>query len=53
MKRLFALSLPALLMACAPGTIPGVRTFKNQASHVTGRIDYPQDPPAGGAHNPV
>lgn len=51
MKRLCALTLPALLMACARGNISGVVTFQNSASHGTGRIDYPQDPPAGGAHN--
>jgi hypothetical protein len=53
MKRLFALILPLLLGACARGNISGVRIFENQAAHLTGRIDYPQDPPAGGAHNPV
>ena len=53
MMRLSGLALLVLLMACAPGTIPGVKIFENQASHVTGRIDYPQNPPAGGAHNPV
>ena len=37
MKRLFALTLPALPVACAPGTVAGVRTFVNQASHVTAR----------------
>ena len=51
MKRLVALTLPVLLTACARGNISGVVTFENQASHVTGRVDYPQDPPAGGAHN--
>ena len=51
MKRLFVLTLPFLLMPCGPGTIPEVKIFKNPASHVTGRIDYPQDSPAGGAYN--
>ncbi|MGY2897142.1 DUF3105 domain-containing protein [Deinococcus sp. UYEF24] len=52
MKRLCALILPALLIACASGRISGVKVFANQGSHVTGRVDYPQEPPAGGAHNP-
>jgi len=51
MNRLFVLTLPLLLMACTRGNISGVVIFGNQASHLTGRIDYPQDPPAGGAHN--
>ncbi len=29
MKRLFALTLPVLLMACMPGNIPWVKTFEN------------------------
>lgn len=35
----------------APIVIPGVQTFANEATHVTGAVDYPQDPPAGGPHS--
>jgi len=31
--------------------IAGVETFSNETQHVEGVVDYPQDPPAGGAHN--
>jgi len=34
-------------------TIEGVETFDNVTQHVDGTVDYPQDPPAGGPHNPV
>lgn len=34
-------------------TIEGVKTFDNAAGHVTGSVDYPQTPPAGGEHNPM
>ncbi|MGG7466114.1 DUF3105 domain-containing protein [Plantibacter sp. YIM 135347] len=33
--------------------IAGVKTFQNTAGHVEGKVDYPQNPPAGGEHNPV
>lgn len=33
-------------------TIEGVETFDNDAGHTTESVDYPQDPPAGGPHNP-
>jgi hypothetical protein len=33
--------------------IPGVETFQvASADHTTEAVDYPQDPPAGGPHNP-
>ncbi|MFT3797107.1 DUF3105 domain-containing protein [Microbacterium sp.] len=32
-------------------TIEGVETFTNETEHVTGTVDYPQNPPAGGPHN--
>jgi hypothetical protein len=32
-------------------TIEGVETFQNTSEHVTGTVDYPQSPPAGGPHN--
>lgn len=32
-------------------TIEGVETFDNGTDHVTGEVDYPQTPPAGGPHN--
>ncbi len=33
--------------------IPGVETFEvESASHTTDPVDYPQDPPAGGPHDP-
>ncbi len=53
MKGQAALILPVLLMACSTGNIRGVRTFENLPSHVSGQVDYPQDPPAGGAHSVV
>lgn len=31
--------------------IEGVETFSNETLHVEGTVDYPQNPPAGGAHN--
>lgn len=31
--------------------IEGVETFENDTAHVEGVVDYPQNPPAGGAHN--
>lgn len=31
--------------------IDGVETFSNETLHVEGTVDYPQNPPAGGAHN--
>src|SRR6478735_10459810 len=33
--------------------IEGVETFDNESQHVEGVVDYPQTPPAGGAHNPA
>src|SRR5690606_38661138 len=32
--------------------IEGVVTFENVTTHVEGAVDYPQNPPAGGPHNP-
>src|SRR5215211_6115647 len=33
--------------------IPGVETFEvESATHTTDPVDYPQDPPVGGPHNP-
>lgn len=34
-------------------TIDGLQTFENEADHVTGAVEYPQTPPAGGPHNAV
>ncbi|RCS61331.1 DUF3105 domain-containing protein [Microbacterium sp. JB110] len=34
-----------------PSSIEGVETFDNGTDHVTGEVDYPQNPPAGGPHN--
>ncbi|WP_336603858.1 DUF3105 domain-containing protein [Agromyces seonyuensis] len=36
-----------------PGEIEGVETFENTSEHVSGTVEYPQDPPAGGQHNQV
>ncbi|MBF4462948.1 DUF3105 domain-containing protein [Rathayibacter sp. VKM Ac-2878] len=33
--------------------IDGLQTFENDATHVTGSVDYAQTPPAGGPHNAV
>ncbi|MCJ1696441.1 MULTISPECIES: DUF3105 domain-containing protein [Rathayibacter] len=33
--------------------IDGLQTFENDADHVTGAVEYPQTPPAGGPHNAV
>ena len=33
--------------------VDGVQTFDNTSSHVEGVVDYPQNPPASGAHNPA
>ena len=33
--------------------IEGVETFTNETLHVEDPVDYPQSPPAGGAHNPA
>lgn len=33
--------------------VDGVQTFDNTSSHVEGVVDYPQNPPAGGPHNPA
>src|SRR4051812_34604742 len=36
------------------GAIPGVETFEiESAAHMDGAIEYPQQPPVGGPHNPV
>lgn len=32
-------------------SIEGVETFDNSTEHVTGKVDYPQNPPAGGPHD--
>ncbi|TDQ55203.1 uncharacterized protein DUF3105 [Actinorugispora endophytica] len=37
-----------------PGDVDGVQTFTGlSADHVEGGVDYPQNPPVGGRHNPV
>jgi hypothetical protein len=37
-----------------PGDIPGVVTYSNLSrNHVTGKVNYPQNPPVGGPHNAV
>lgn len=33
-----------------PIVINGLQTYANEAGHVTGTVDYPQSPPAGGPH---
>ncbi|GLI26689.1 membrane protein [Agromyces rhizosphaerae] len=33
--------------------VEGVQTFENTSLHVDGTVDYPQNPPAGGEHNPA
>ena len=33
--------------------VDGVQTFENTSSHVEGVVDYAQNPPAGGPHNPA
>jgi hypothetical protein len=39
------------LAAATP--IPGIETFKvESATHTTDPVDYPQDPPVGGPHDP-
>lgn len=36
------------------GNIPGVVTYTNLSrDHVSGTVNYPQNPPVGGPHNPV
>ena len=37
----------------AGAEIEGVQTFTNITGHVTGTVNYPQTPPAGGEHNPT
>ncbi|MBA3416270.1 MAG: DUF3105 domain-containing protein [Chloroflexia bacterium] len=38
----------------APPEIAGLETFEvDSAAHTEDDVDYPQDPPAGGPHNPV
>ncbi|GAA1963065.1 DUF3105 domain-containing protein [Microbacterium deminutum] len=48
---------PAAAPTYTPGSagadIKGVQTFENVTKHVDGHVDYPQNPPAGGPHNPV
>lgn len=45
---------PASYSAGGSGTeIEGVETFENASAHVTAAVDYPQNPPAGGEHNPA
>lgn len=34
-------------------SLAAVRTTAPEAGHVTGAVQYPQSPPAGGPHNPV
>ncbi|MGH8932003.1 MAG: DUF3105 domain-containing protein [Egibacteraceae bacterium] len=52
-------ALLALTAASCAGTgaaprVEGVQTFEvTSRDHVEGNIDYPQDPPVGGPHNPV
>jgi hypothetical protein len=50
----FAPKPPVQYEAGGDGTeIEGVETFTNETLHVEGNVDYPQSPPAGGAHNAV
>ncbi|QAY72101.1 DUF3105 domain-containing protein [Agromyces protaetiae] len=45
---------PATYTAGSAGAeIEGVQTFENESAHVQGAVDYPQTPPAGGAHSPA
>jgi len=37
----------------ASASLAGVQTFTEERNHVTGKVNYPQTPPAGGNHNPV
>lgn len=49
---IFAPPPPATYTAGGDGVeIEGVETFTNETIHVEGTVDYPQNPPAGGAHN--
>jgi hypothetical protein len=34
-------------------SLAGVQTFTESRTHVEGKVNYPQTPPAGGDHNPV
>ena len=34
-------------------SLAAVQTFTEERNHVTGKVNYPQTPPAGGNHNPV
>lgn len=34
-------------------SVTGVQTFRETSKHVTGTVNYPQSPPAGGGHNQV
>jgi hypothetical protein len=38
-------------LAKADKTVPGVLKYKETRKHVTGTVNYPQTPPAGGDHN--
>jgi len=56
--RLAAGALLLLAAACGSGsaspTIPSVQRYEvTSRDHVRGNVDYPQQPPVGGAHNPV
>ncbi len=42
-----------VIVSSTPKTIEGLMTFSNEATHVDGTVDYPQDPPAGGPHAPI
>lgn len=44
---------PSYTPGSAGAEIEGVQTFENVTKHVEGHVDYPQNPPAGGPHNPV
>jgi len=54
MKRTLLLSLlPLALAACGDKGIEGVKTFKYEGGdHRSGSIQYAENPPAGGPHNP-
>jgi hypothetical protein len=43
----------AVVGGAGKGGIKGVKTFPETRNHVTTKVDYPQNPPAGGNHNPV
>jgi hypothetical protein len=40
-------------LAKADKSVPGVLKYKETRKHVTGTVNYPQSPPAGGDHNNI